>query len=174
MLKYALLALLARGSLHGYELKAAFERLLGGTWPLNIGQVYTVLAKLEEDGLVEWQVEPQDKVPDRKVYSLTEAGQKELEAWMEEAVPAAIKLRDEIFLKVLLQRASSVGDLPTLLWNQRQGHIDALARLTRLRDEADDDATSLLLEGLILRMEADLKWLDLCETRFSKKRGARR
>ena len=83
MLRYAVLALLARASLHGYELKAAFERLLGGTWTLNIGQVYTVLAKLEADGLVECRVEPQDKVPDRKVYSLTEKGEAQLTAVVE-------------------------------------------------------------------------------------------
>ena len=171
MLKYALLALLARAELHGYELKAAFEELLGGTWLLNIGQVYTVLSKLEQDGLVECEVVPQDKVPDRKVYSLTERGRKELLGWMEETIPAPVKLRDEVFLKIILQQTSGLGDPSALVWIQRQGHLDALAQLTRLRDETDakDLTTSLLLDGLILRLEADLKWLELCEERLRGK-----
>lgn len=174
MLKYALLALLARAKLHGYDLKAAFEDLLSGTWPLNNAQVYTVLARLEQDGLVECEVVPQDKVPDRKVYALTERGRKELVDWMEEPIPTPVKLRDEVFLKVILQQTAGVSDPVSLIWNQRQGHIDALAHLTRLREEAGDDViTALLLDGLILRLEADLKWLELCEQRLGPKRRER-
>jgi DNA-binding PadR family transcriptional regulator len=172
MLKYALLALLARSEQHGYELKAAFEALLGGTWPLNIGQVYTVLSKLEQEGLVECEIVPQDKVPDRKVYSLTEEGRRELVAWMDEPTPSSVKLRDEIFLKLILQQTAQVGDAGALIWAQRKGHIDALAQLARWRDESDaEDITALLLDGAILRLEADLKWLELCEERLLKKAG---
>src|SRR6185436_4030481 len=71
MLKYLLLALLAKAPQHGYELKQSFEDMLGGTWLLNIGQVYTTLGRLEEDGLIEPTVVRQDLLPDRKVYSLT-------------------------------------------------------------------------------------------------------
>jgi DNA-binding PadR family transcriptional regulator len=172
MLKYALLALLARAEQHGYELKAAFEALLGGTWPLNIGQVYTVLSKLEHEGLVECEVVPQDKVPDRKVYSLTEEGRRELLAWMEEPTASSVKLRDEIFLKLILQETAQIGDATALIWSQRQGHMDALSQLARWRDDSDgEDVTSLLLDGVILRLEADLKWLELCEERLQKKAG---
>lgn len=173
MLKYALLALLARSAQHGYELKAAFERLLGGTWALNIGQVYTVLARLEQDGLIECEIVPQDKVPDRKVWSLTETGRKELIDWMDDPAAEAVKLRDEMFLKVLLQQTAGLGDATALIWKQRQGHLAALNQLTRLRSDPEiDDITGLLLDGVILRMEADLKWLDLCEERVpaAKKR----
>jgi DNA-binding PadR family transcriptional regulator len=170
MLRYVLLALLARARRHGYELKSAFEELLGGTWPLNIGQVYTALGKLEDDGLVECEVVPQDNVPDRKVYGLTERGEKELARWLDEPVPAPIRLRDEGFLKVILHETAG-GNPAAVIAQQRADHLDAVAGLTRLRTEPDlDDATALLVDGLLLRLEADLAWLDLCETRFKGRR----
>ena len=82
MFKYALLGLLAQEPRHGYDLKTAFETLLGGTWPLNIGQVYSTLSRLERDGFVESQVVPQDLLPDRKVYALTQTGLEELDRWL--------------------------------------------------------------------------------------------
>jgi DNA-binding PadR family transcriptional regulator len=175
MLKYAVLALLSRARQHGYELKTVFEKLLGGTWPLNIGQIYLVLTKLEQEGLVDAERVPQDKVPDRKVYSITETGRKELIDWLEEPVVGPVKLRDEMFLKVILQQAAGLGDADELIWKQRRGHLDALAQLARLRDQVDtDQPTALLLDGLMLRMEADLKWLDLCEERSQGRPGGKR
>ena len=50
--RHGLLALLERGARYGYQLRAEFEEATGGTWPLNIGQVYTTLSRLERDGLV--------------------------------------------------------------------------------------------------------------------------
>jgi DNA-binding PadR family transcriptional regulator len=167
MLKFALLALLARSPRHGYELKSAFEALLGGTWPLNIGQIYTTLTKLEQDGLVECTVVPQAHVPDRKVYAVTKLGRKELARWIDEPVPAPIRLRDEAFLKVLLHHVARTGSAQSLIWRQREDHIDALAQVTQLRGERGDDVTGLLLDGIALRLEADLKWLDLVERRLT-------
>lgn len=169
VLRYVLLALLARASAHGYELKTAFEQLLGGTWPLNIGQVYTALGKLEEDGLVEWELEPQPNVPDRKVYSLTERGHKELARWLEEPVPAPIRLRDEGFLKVILHETAG-GDPRSVIARQRADHLDAVAAFSRLRTEPDlDDATALLIDAFLLRLEADLRWLDLVDERTRRR-----
>jgi DNA-binding PadR family transcriptional regulator len=164
MLKYALLGLLAHESRHGYDLKNAFESMLGGTWPLNIGQVYTTLARLERDGLVESEVVPQDLLPDRKVYSLTESGREELERWLAEPTEEGIRVKDEFFIKLLVHRSiHSDGALP-LIWKQRQIYMQALTELTVLRtDPSLDPATRLLMEGALLHVEADLEWLDLCE-----------
>ncbi len=169
MLKYALLGLLAQAARHGYDLKNAFEAMLGGTWPLNIGQVYTTLARLERDGLVESQVVPQDLLPDRKVYSLTGAGREELARWLAEPTTGSIRLKDEFFLKLLAhQLAGSDGSL-ALIWKQRQVYMQTLAQLTALRtDPSLELATALLVEGAILHVEADLGWLDLCEERLTE------
>ena len=170
MLKYLLLALLAERPRHGYELKGDFEELLGGTWLLNIGQIYLTLGRLEEDGLIVAEVVHQELLPDRKVFALTEIGRKELVRWTEEGAGEAIKVREELYFKVLAQGLSG-GDIEALIWRQRESLVKAMAELGRLRDSESRGATALLLEGAILRLEADLKWLDICETRAKELRG---
>ncbi|MEY2434759.1 MAG: hypothetical protein QOC92_4484 [Acidimicrobiaceae bacterium] len=166
MLRFVLLGLLDAEPRYGYELKAVFEQFLGGTWPLNIGQVYTALARLEKEGLVECQVVPQDLLPDRKVYALTEAGRAELREWAEKPDTGPVSLRDEFFLKIAVR--SLTGESPReLISLQRAEHLSALAELGRLQHEPNlHPATGLLLEGAMLRLEADLKWLDVCEDRL--------
>ena len=164
MLRFALLALLARSDRHGYELKAAFEELLGGTWPLNIGQVYTTLARLERDGLVTCHVQPQDNLPDRKTYSLTELGWAELTAWLAAPAEEVVNLKGESFIKVVLASLVDGADLPSLLMGQREKHFQALADLADVRDRADlNPVTRLAVEAAMLHLEADLQWLDFCE-----------
>jgi DNA-binding PadR family transcriptional regulator len=166
MLKFVLLGLLADRPRHGYDLRARFEELLGGTWPLNIAQVYTALNGLEREGLVSCEIVPQEQVPDRKVYSLTEKGTKELDEWMDRPVEGPVRLRDEFVLKVLVQVLVGDGQTSALIWQQRQLAIRRLAELTRLKAAPElHPATALLLEAAVLRLEADLKWLDLCEQR---------
>jgi DNA-binding PadR family transcriptional regulator len=167
MLKYALLGLLAQEPRHGYDLKNAFETMLGGTWPLNIGQVYTTLARLERDGLVASEVVPQDLLPDRKVYSMTPAGVDELHSWLGEPSQGTVRLKEEFFVKLLIhQLVASDGALP-LIWKQRQIYMQKLAQLTALcTDPTISPATELLVEGAILHVEADLEWLDVCEERL--------
>ncbi len=167
MLKHALLGLLAQESRHGYDLKNAFEAMLGGTWPLNIGQVYTTLARLGRDGLVESEVVPQDLLPDRKVYSLTEVGREALEHWLAEPTKESIRLKDEFFVKLLVHQLVASDNSLDLVWKQRQVYMQKLAQLTALRtDPSLDDVTKLLIEGAILHVEADMEWLDLCEERL--------
>lgn len=169
--KYALLGLLASSSRHGYDLKAAFEELLGGAWPLNIGQVYTTLARLERDGLVCSRVVPQDLVPDRKVYEITDAGRSALEQWLEAPADGPVRLKDELFVKVLVQTLVKGGNARTLIGRQRHAHLQTLSELAEL--QADDDlspATRLIVEGAMLHVEADLQWLELCEERLTKGR----
>jgi DNA-binding PadR family transcriptional regulator len=167
MLKYALLGMLAQEPRHGYDLKQDFEAMLGGTWPLNIGQVYTTLSRLERDGLVESEVVPQELLPDRKVYQVTEAGRKELEEWVTEPTEGMIRLKDEFFIKLLIHQMISLRGARALIWRQRQVYMRTLAGLVELRDDSNlDPATILLVEGAILHVEADLAWLDLCEERL--------
>ena len=169
MLKHTLLGLLVQEPRHGYDLKNAFESMLGGTWPLNIGQVYTTLSRLERDGLVESQVVPQDLLPDRKVYSLTAAGGEELDRWLAEPAQGSIRLKDEFFIKLLVHQLVASDHSLALIWKQRQIYMQKLARLTALRTDPSLDATTrLLMEGAILHVEADLEWLDLCEERLGE------
>jgi len=171
VLKYVLLALLGRAPQHGYELKAAFEDLLGGTWLLNIGQVYTTLARLEQDGLVEPTIVTQELLPDRKVYSLTQLGEKELARWLDEPVSGLIRLRDEVFLKVLAQALVDRRRARSLIAQQRDEYVSAAAQVARTRASASTtEATGLLLDAVLLRLEADLQWLDLVEAAIKERR----
>jgi DNA-binding PadR family transcriptional regulator len=175
MLKYLLLGLLAEGPRHGYELKGVFDEFLGSTWPMNIAQIYSALTKLEEDGMVSCEVVLQDNVPNRKVYSLTKTGQKELDTWMDEPADGTVRLRDEMFFKILVRLRVPGGQPLELIARQRQSYLQALADLSAAQEDPSNPpmelGTSLLLEGAALRLEADLRWLDRCEERL---RGRRR
>ena len=171
MLNYALLGLLAQESRHGYDMKNAFESLLGGTWPLNIGQIYSTLARLERDGLVESHVVQQELLPDRKVYALTRAGEQALRTWLKEPVQEAIRIKDEFFIKLLVHQLVEGKDVIDLIWKQRQVYMQTLAQLNTLRNQPTSQPTTLLLiEGAILHLEADMNWLDLCEERLKEKK----
>ncbi|MGH9210119.1 MAG: PadR family transcriptional regulator [Acidimicrobiales bacterium] len=164
MLRQVLLGLLGAEPRYGYELKAVFEQFLGGTWPLNIGQVYTTLSKLERDGLVESQIVPQDVVPDRKVYALTVAGRDELERWAGTPDTGPVSLREEFFLKIAVRSLTDGPQAVDLVRRQRDAHLSALADLEHATHDASiHPATALLLEGAMLRLEADLRWLERCE-----------
>lgn len=167
MLKHALMGLLAREPRHGYDLKNAFESMLSGTWSLNIGQVYATLSRLERDGLVESEVVPQDLLPDRKVYFLTDAGREELDRWLGQSTEGVVRLKDEFYIKLLVHQFVGSDGTLSLIWKQRQVYMKKLAQLTGLRsDPSLEPATALLVEGAILHVEADLEWLDLCEERL--------
>jgi DNA-binding PadR family transcriptional regulator len=162
-LKFGILGLLADQPLHGYDVKARFEDLLGGSWAVNIGQVYTTLQRLERDGLVE-AAEPRGdrgKLP----YRLTEAGQAALEAWLREPESEPQQLREAIYVKLLLGARLANGVLPRLLASQRRVYLQRLKDLTELekrsRARGRDDLV-LLYKGAILHTEADLKWVDAC------------
>ncbi|HJR25521.1 MAG TPA: PadR family transcriptional regulator [Acidimicrobiales bacterium] len=168
MLRFVLLGLLEAEPRYGYELKAVFEQFLGGTWQLNIGQIYTTLGKLEAEGLVAAQVVPQDSSPDRKVYEITDAGRAALSDWATTVEGGPVRLREELFLKVAVLSLSDSGRARTLIHEQRTAHLATLAGLADLQAGAPHPATELLLEAAMLRLEADLRWLDLAEDRLKE------
>lgn len=167
MLRFVLLGLLDAEPRYGYELKAVFEQFLGGTWPLNIGQIYTSLARLEEEGLVRSQVVPQGSTPDRKVYEVTRQGRKELATWANTIADEPVKLREELFLKVAVLSLKDGPAARKVIHRQRIAHLARLADLGELQDDPEHHpATGLLLEAAMLRTEAELKWLDAVESRL--------
>jgi DNA-binding PadR family transcriptional regulator len=166
--RYGLLALLEREPMHGYQLRTEFERSTGLTWPLNIGQVYTTLARLTRDGLVE---ETGLGEPGQVVYRLTEAGRAELGSWFATPVAPAEHPRDELAIKVALAMHTPGVDVPAVLQTQRTATLRKLRELTRLKVEADDKADEswlLVLDLMIFRAEAETRWLDHSETRLAR------
>jgi DNA-binding PadR family transcriptional regulator len=166
-MRYPFLALLADRPAHGYELKQALEQRFGATLPpLNAGQIYTTLARLERDGLVRGSDVPDDS-RQKRVYELTDAGRRALEEWVEKPTPAT-RLRDEFFMKLVLAGDSGIADPRRLIERQRREYLQALRDLAALAPNGN--VASLLAEGAALHLEADLKWLDLCEERLLEER----
>jgi DNA-binding PadR family transcriptional regulator len=161
-----LLALLDEAPSHGYNLKTAFERRTGGSWALNIGQVYTTIQRLERDGLVESIGGADD---DRREYRITPAGREQLAGWFESPVAPEAPARDELTIKVLLAVAARDVDVTALLQRQRRASIEQLQAYTRRKAKADpqrDVAFLILLDALIFRTEAEIRWLDACDARI--------
>ena len=163
-MRYPFLALLAQVPKHGYELKQSLEQRFGAVLPrLNAGQVYTTLARLERDGLVEGSNVPEDS-RQKRVYALTAAGGDALEEWVATPTPAT-RLRDEFFLKLVLSSDANITDPRTLIERQRREYLQTLRDLASVATNGNVVA-SLLAEGAALHLEADLRWLDLCEERL--------
>ncbi len=170
-MRYAFLALLARGPAHGYELRRAFERIFGRGWPaINAGQIYTTLSRLRRDGLVRDREVAQDDRPDKRVYELTPAGHEALAAWLDRPV-AGSRTKDELFMKLVLAGFTGVRDATALIDRQRAIYLQSLRELNDLAVEEranDNPVPGLLIEGALLHAEADVKWLDLCAERMAE------
>lgn len=162
-LRFGILGLLAQQPLHGYEVKTRFEALLGGTWEVNIGQIYTTLQRLERDDLVAATGGRGDR--GKQVYELTAPGRAALDAWLTHPEDNPQQLREEIYVKLLLATRLANGNLDALLTDQRRVYLRKLRSLDELerraRAEGRDDL-ALLVKGAILHTEADLKWVDAC------------
>lgn len=170
-IRHSLLALLAESPTHGYGLKSGFERATAGTWPLNVGQVYTTLARLERDGLV---VPESTADESRQTWRITEEGRGALADWYASPVLDAPPARDELALKVLLAVAADDVDVRGILRAQRVATLERLQQYTRYKREADPErelAWTLMLDALVLKAEAEVRWIDLCEERL---RGRKR
>ena len=168
MLKYALLGLLARQPSHGYDMKNAIEQALAGNWEINFGQIYTTLSRLERDGLVSASDEAED-ARGKRIYAITEAGRAELESWFDQPVENPRQLRDEFIVKLIIRHLAGFGDAQKVILQQRQAYLGQLRSLTALSArQKDDPFVGLLIEGAILHLQADLRWLDVCDERLEE------
>lgn len=170
-----LLALLDEGPRHGYQLKTSFESATGGVWPLNVGQVYTTLDRLERDGFV--SATPEESRGGagggpQRLYALTAAGREELGAWWHAVPRADPPPRDELMLKVLMAiergREHALGVITshrTALQVLMQ-HARREQRSRRGPASHEGLAAALVADAVAVRAEADLRWLDLCEARI--------
>ena len=168
--KHGLLALLCSGPRYGYELKSAFEARTGETWPLNVGQVYTTLARLERDGLVARDGQDGDG---HDLFRLAGPGERELETWWDTAVEREAPARDELAIKLALAVGLPGVDAREVLQRQRTATVRALQTHTRRKSAlpAGDTAAALVLDALVFAAEAEVRWLDHCEARLARSRN---
>lgn len=176
--KFGLLALLTEGPAYGAQLRTMWLDRTGDTWPLNVGQVYTTLGRLERDGFVEAAGAPDDE--GRIAYRLTPAGHEHVGQWWGTPVADTAAPRDELAIKLALALSVEGVDVTDLIHTQRVATMATLRALTREKAEAEDavdtastdEATRvgafarlLVVERQIFTTEAELTWLDQVEAR---------
>ncbi|MFD3991873.1 PadR family transcriptional regulator [Streptomyces sp. NPDC058548] len=174
-IRHGLLALLERGPRYGSQLRTEFESRTGSTWPLNVGQVYTTLSRLERDGMV---AQGGEDAAGHALYAITDSGRAELRTWFEKPVDRTSPARDELAIKLAMAVGAPNVDIRDVIQSQRRHTVKAMQDYTRLKAQAliavesggarerDDVAWLLVLEQLIFQTEAEARWLDHCESRL--------
>ncbi len=166
--RLGLLALLAEGPRYGAELKAAFERRTGGTWPVNVGQVYTTLDRLGRDGLV---TADEADAEGRIRYALTASGRNEVAVWWRTPVDRQVTPREELVIKLAIAITSPGVDSAAVAQAQRSATMERLRQLTRLKrsiDPAADLAWLMVVEHQLFAAEAEIRWLDQVEASVAR------
>jgi DNA-binding PadR family transcriptional regulator len=159
----SLLAILAQGPCYGYQLRAEFDRRTGATWPLNVGQVYTTLDRLERDGLV---TQGETDAEGRVNYAITPMGRDEATRWLSEPLARILPERDELATKIALAVTLPGVDAISIIRAQRVRTASALAELRAARETVEGEtmapaaAAALILDARIGAAEAELAWLD--------------
>jgi DNA-binding PadR family transcriptional regulator len=164
---HALLALLSEGPKYGLRLQNEFEARTGEVWPLNVGQVYTTLQRLERDGLVETYGEGERS---QKRYRISSAGAHELSGWLRTPPELVPPPRDELVIKVLVALQIPGIDIREILQVHRRHVIEVMQRYTRIKAEAaeDDVPLALVADAELFRLEAMVRWLDAADVRVKQ------
>lgn len=158
-----LLALLAQADTHAYGLRARLALALGPLADvMNEGQVYVTLGRLEKSGLVSSERTGRVDRRDRRVYELTKAGRERVLAWFED-VSWTKPAPAEFHLKLVAAAAAGMADPVRIVNRQRHELLSGLREAQRAAiAEPTGGVAGLLLEGVLLRLQADLRWLEEC------------
>ncbi len=165
-IRHALLALLAEQPRHGLHLKQDFERRTGDLWPLNVGQVYSTLGRLERDGLVLAGAEGSDAR--QSLYESTEAGRAELQRWLNDTPSDPSPPRDELVIKVLVAVAIPGVDPVAIIDRHRRQILEVMQQLTKLKLHDQSLGLALVADAELFRLEGAVRWLDMAEARLAR------
>jgi DNA-binding PadR family transcriptional regulator len=170
-IRHALLALLSEGPKYGLQLRQEFESGTGEVWPLNVGQVYTTLQRLERDGLVE--SDDADEEGPQKGFRITHDGERELAEWLRTPPDLSSPPRDELVIKVLVAMRVPGVDVHEVVQVHRRHLVELMQQWTRLKEDADDGdlAFALVVDAELFRLDSVVRWLDAADGRL-KRRGA--
>ncbi len=167
--RHALLALLSEGPKYGLRLREEFEAGTGEVWPLNIGQVYTTLQRLERDGLVESDDDDERDSPQKR-FRITAEGDRELAAWLRTPPDMSSPPRDELVIKVLVAMRVPGTDVREVIQAHRRYLVELMQQWTRIKD-ADagrDLALGLAVDAELFRLDAVVRWLDAADGRIKR------
>jgi DNA-binding PadR family transcriptional regulator len=168
--RHALLALLTEGPKYGLQLRQEFEAGTGEVWPLNVGQVYTTLQRLERDGLVESE-DAADAGP-QKGFRITPAGGRELSDWLRTPPDDVAPPRDELLIKVLVAARLQSVDVHDVIQGHRRKLVEQMQRYTQVKAGAAerDVGLALVVDAELFRLEAVVRWLDAADARLERDR----
>lgn len=166
--RHALLALLSEGPKYGLQLRQEFEARTGEVWPLNVGQVYTTLQRLERDGLVESDDEGEDGP--QKGFRITAGGQDELAEWLRTPPDLSAPPRDELVIKVLVALRMPGTNVRDVIQVHRRYLVELMQQWTRLKeDEAGLDlGFALVVDAELFRLDSVIRWLDAADGRIKR------
>ena len=166
--RHALLALLSEGPKYGLQLREEFEERTGEVWPLNVGQVYTTLQRLERDGLIASDDSEVDGP--QKGFQITEAGEQELAGWLRTPPDLASPPRDELVMKVLVAVRLPGTDVHEVIQVHRRYLVELMQQWTRIKeDEAESDlGLALVVDAELFRLDAVIRWLDTADGRLKR------
>ncbi len=167
--RHALLALLSEGPKYGLRLREEFEADTGEVWPLNIGQVYTTLQRLERDGLIESDDDDERDSP-QKLFRITAEGEHELAAWLRTPPDMSSPPRDELVIKVLVALRVPGTDVHEVIQAHRRYVVELMQQWTRIKeaDAHSDLALGLAVDAELFRLDAVVRWLDAADGRIKR------
>ncbi|HEY6311894.1 MAG TPA: helix-turn-helix transcriptional regulator [Streptosporangiaceae bacterium] len=167
-IRHAMLALLSEGPKYGLQLREEFEGRTGEVWPLNVGQVYTTLQRLERDGLVESDGTGQEGP--QKGFRITAAGEQELARWLRTPPDLSSPPRDELVMKVLVALHMPSADVHAVIQAHRRYLVELMQQWTRIKeDEAESDmGLALVVDAELFRLDAVIRWLDTADGRLKR------
>jgi DNA-binding PadR family transcriptional regulator len=167
-IRHALLALLSEGPKYGLQLRQEFEARTGEVWPLNIGQVYTTLQRLERDGLVESD-DAGEEGP-QKGFRITPSGNEELAAWLRTPPDLSSPPRDELVIKILIALRVPGVDVHAVVQAHRRHLVELMQEWTRLKEYSGDRdvAFALTVDAELFRLDSLVRWLDAADGRIKR------
>ena len=167
--RHALLALLSEGPKYGLRLREEFEAGTGEVWPLNIGQVYTTLQRLERDGLVESDDDDERDSPQKR-FRITADGSRELADWLRTPPDMSSPPRDELVIKVLVALLVPGTDVHEVIQVHRRYVVELMQQWTRIKeaDAGRDLALGLAVDAELFRLDAVVRWLDAADGRIKR------
>jgi len=167
-IRHALLALLSEGPKYGLQLRHEFEERTGEVWPLNVGQVYTTLQRLERDGLI--QSDGEDEAGTQKSFRLTADGGAELDAWLRTPPDLSSPPRDELVIKVLVASRVPGVDVHDVIQTHRRHIVELMQEWTRVKRDASPDEVNLALvvDAELFRLDSVIRWLDAADARLRR------
>jgi DNA-binding PadR family transcriptional regulator len=168
--RHAVLALLSEGPKYGLQLRDEFEKRTGEVWPLNVGQVYTTLQRLERDGLVDSEPDAEAEAGPQKAYRLTAEGAAELHSWLHVPPDLGSPPRDELVIKVLVAIHVPGVNVHEVIQAHRRRVVELMQEWTRVKRDAsaDDVSLSLVVDAELFRLDSVVRWLDAADGRLNR------